>query len=493
MTTFAGNYGRQSKGNTISIASQIKKGQMRCSEKGWEVKCEYTDSVSASEYGTKERDGWAQLVADVTAGTIQVVVLWDASRGDRTMRSWVDFVDLCDRQRVLIHAVKRDRTYEPWKSADRKTLLNDGVEHEHYSRELAENTLRGVEDAAMAGRPHGPVAYGWRRVWNGRKYENGRAIFEWEIDDDQAAVVREIVHAVAKHTPISEIMRNLNYRNIPGPSGGPWSRTTINHVARNRRYLAIRNHKGTEYEAEWPPILTTEAERAAFAQACAVLGAPDRKRSAPGALRHLLSCLADCQVCHGVLNVQPPRDGRMARYRCLEKGHTSIPKDHLDQWVIDLAIARLSQPDARELFAPDTAAEQAARAEVARVERLIAENREAYENDVVDALAYAGKRRKLEPKLATARAKVAELAKGNVLRDLLGDDWATEVVRPRFAALPIAAQREVLRALFVSISVAPTTQRFTRHTPEETRLAAVDSRVTVVWVGEENTMESVVA
>lgn len=479
-----------------SVEDQVAELRSTAEENEWKVEFEYTDKVSASPYATKVREDWPKLLEDIRDGLVDLVICWDVSRLSREMESWPQAVKLCETMRVHIYSRRDERLYRPWVSGDWKTLVDSGVDAEYESRKKSADVRRGVKASAKAGKAHGKEAYGYRRV---DTRVNGVRTWHDEINEEQAAIVREIITKIAKRVPLSQLMRDLNKRGVLSPGGGPWSRTTIAHLV-NVRYIGIRVHKpkgskvATEHKAAWPAIMDTPEERKLFAQAQAVLGEEDRKRSAPGAQRYLLSYLMVCETCDGPVNVQPPRmrDGRMvpARYRCLDFGHLSITVTDADTFIGDVLVCeRLARPDARHLFAPaDSTVEAQAQEELARLESEVEKNKTAYENDVIDADAYGRKRRVLEPKVIAAKAKVAELGKGNELRNLLGDlkegEFTLEVILPRWNQLGVAAKRTVIKTLLSKISLGPSTVTLTRWSTTEERIQAANNRITRKWVEE---------
>ena len=49
----------------------------------------YADpGLSASRFATKDRPEYKRLLADVEAGKLDVVVLWESSRGGRELAAW---------------------------------------------------------------------------------------------------------------------------------------------------------------------------------------------------------------------------------------------------------------------------------------------------------------------------------------------------------------------------------------------------------------------
>src|SRR5438477_13139766 len=107
----AASYGRNSSKIQQAIKGQLAGNRKAAAERAWKIVAELSDGSSASRYATKERDKWAELLALVPS--INVVLLWEASRGDRTLGSWVGFLDLCRANGVLIHATGHGSTYDP--------------------------------------------------------------------------------------------------------------------------------------------------------------------------------------------------------------------------------------------------------------------------------------------------------------------------------------------------------------------------------------------
>lgn len=470
----AGNYGRQSHGNAAPVADQHKKGEVACAKYGWDEAGRYSDLVSASRFGTKARDDWARLKADLTAGKLDIVVMWDLSRGDRTVASWAAFVDQCRELGVLIHATAHERTYDPRIPRDWRTLMDDGVEAGFDSEQKSLVVRRGTAGAAVAGKPHGGAAYGYTRIYD----PHNRKKFK-DVPNEQADVVREIFSRVGQEDPIGHIVDDLNARGIPSPKGVQWKSKTVRLIATNPRYIGIRNHKGELHQGDWEAII---GDRRVFDRAVSVLSAPDRKRSAPGSKRYLLSYFATA-MCGGPLTGRPDKVGRPAHYRCNVDGCVSIHAELLDDYVTRLTLARLAQPYFRALFSqPDDQAKEL-EAEAARLAARLKEARASFASpDGISAVALAGLERALQPQIDETLRRLSGIsAGGTVLQLLAGGEFTAEVAGPRWEALPLAGRRSVVKTVFGSIQVGPPTRTLTRwSTPEERRLSVAE-RTTYEW------------
>ncbi len=478
----AGPYGRQSQGKATSVEDQDRANEAACRERGWHIVWRYSDLVSASRFGTKARGGWDQLVADVVAEKLDVVVLWDTSRGDRTVETWAAFLSRCRERGVLIHATSHQRTYDPRVPRDWRVLMDDGVEAAFESEKKSVDVRRGVAGAALAGKPHGRPGYGYDR-----HYDPGdRSKFQ-DVPNAASAVAREIITRLAKRDPVNLVYRDLNDRGIPAPGGGQWSRKGLKQVAQSVRYIGKRSHRVTGsdrvelYDGTWPAIVDEDV----FWRCQAVLGEEDRKRSAPGRMRFLLSYWATCSVCQAPLNVNAYRPQRRPRYKCGDKGCVGIGMWELDEWVTRLILGRLAKPDARELFTSGGDELKGAEAEVTRLVRQLDEARASYAKTTggISAEALAAKEAAVLPELEKARQRVREARRADAVLDLLGDDdeFTEEIGRPRWDAMSVAARRVVVKSLFKWISVDATDVRLSAHCSDVDRLELAAERVRYEW------------
>ncbi|MGH3758258.1 recombinase family protein [Actinophytocola sp.] len=464
----AGVYARQSHGKQVSLEDQIREAHATCVRESW-TQVAYSDKVSASRFGTKERGDWSQLCVDITAGKLNILVLWASDRGDRTAATWLWFLEQCRKHKVRIYVIRDRHLYDLDVPRDWKSLADSGVDAQHESELKSVDVRRGTAGAAMAGKPHGHVAYGYSRIYDSADRKKFR-----DVPNEHAATARSIIEQVAAEVPLKRIVDRLNDAGVPAPEGGKWTSKTVKKLATRPKYIGLRQHNGQLYPGQWESLVTETL----FRRAGAVLSAPGRQSSPPGATKHLLSYLVSCGKCEAGMNVQPPREGRVARYRCVGKGCTSVEQAHLDTYVTEVVLERLSREDARVVFAPDTAI-------TSRLREVIANAR-----DELEELSARVGRKELtlefaamtEPaireRLNDALAGLKRHAENAALLDLLDSDdlWGT------WRGMPVPARRSVVKALFATISLAESPVRLTRWTSDEDKAAVVAERTTVEWV-----------
>lgn len=329
-------YGRQSGGKAKSIEEQINEGLATARENGWTVTATYRDGRSASRYATKGRDDWPRVLTDIAAGDLDILILWESSRGDRTLTSWSQFLDLCREHGVLIYVCTDERLYDVQRAKDWETLATSGVTSASESDKISQRVKRGQAGAAASGRPsHGRAPYGYIRVYDAT---TGKLTGQ-EPDPDKAPIVREVFARLAKGETLSAVTRDFRERKIPTSTGsGLWFPVRVRTMAQNRAYLGERVYRGETTEGVWPALV--EAEQ--FYAVQRILGGPKRHKTRPGRTRHLLSYIAKCGPCGW------PLSAVQGRYRCARAGCVTIDQAVADDAAEVTILGMLQLPDVYE-------------------------------------------------------------------------------------------------------------------------------------------------
>jgi DNA invertase Pin-like site-specific DNA recombinase len=474
----AGIFSRESKGKTSSIDDQdaenlqaarelgIEPGQLR-----W-----FRDKVSASRFGTRERADWPKVAAAIEAGEINLLILWEISRGDRNLETWVPFVAMCRRAGARIHVTSSAMTYDPRIAAHWRALVDGGVDAAFESEKISERSRRGIRSAVLAGQMAARPPYGYTRVYD----STDRRKFTHEPNED-AAVVREIITRIARRDPIVTITSDLNARGIPSPTGGSWHRKSVRLVGTNLAYVSVRQHHGQEHPGNWPALVDPET----FYAAQNVLNEGNRRSAAPGAHRWLLSYLAT-GPCGGPMRAVPGhrRGGtpRRPRYSCLTDACAGADVEALDEWVTRLVIRRLAEPDARALFERSDEVLAEARGEVARLEAALKAARESYAAGGISEIALGMREKFLIAQLEKAKAKARDSASPAAALLLDVDGFTVEEIQPVWMSLSVAARRAIIKDLVAAIVVQPATTRLSRSSTNELRLLHVAERTVIDWV-----------
>jgi site-specific DNA recombinase len=444
MTTAALAYARNSSNKHRSIARQAKENRAAAEAHGWTLAAdaELSDGTSASRYARKARANWAELVRLLP--TVGVVILWDATRGDRTLSSWIAFLEDCRDLGVRIHATGHNRTYDPRVAQDYRDLAADGVNAGFMTDELSAKMLSAYAEQAQNGRPHSQTTYGFQRVYDPSSGE----LVEQREHPEHAPVVREIVRRIGAGDAVSAVARDLTARDVPTPLGAAkWSTQTVASIAKNKAYIGVRVHQvkragqTQEYPACWP-ALVTEAEHYA---AVRVLSAPQRRtthRPRDGKATTLLGNLITCGTCGKKLAVKRVRGVDV--YRCCP----TVPMAEADELVTALVVYRLSDPivyrQLRHASDGDDRAAVDARAEADRLAGELDGWRQSAIRGETTPASLAAIEAGLSARITEARRRAEGASIPPVIRALV--DPAGDV-RERFETAPLGARRDVVRTL----------------------------------------------
>lgn len=489
----AGIYSRESKDKTKSIDDQAAESLAAVADRGWTIVAQYSDGVSASRFGRKVRLDWRRLLADLDAGALDVVVAWEPSRADRDLETWVTFVSRCRTKGVLVHLTGDDDTLDPRNPSHWHRLITGGVDAAMESEKVSRRVRRGTAAAAAAGRPHGPAPYGYERIIVGEQQTaHGPKPVKEQRRSADAPIVVEIFERIARSDPLSAVVRDLDQRGVPAPKGDRWSRASVSQMIRNVAYLGERRHRSERdgqkpvderYDGVWPGLVDADL----FHRAQAVLDRPDRRRSKPGAARHLLSYLAKAP-CGGKLHVIVGHGGRGDRYVCYGHGCVSVTVAAADEVLTRILCVRLARPDLRDLFAPDDRAIRAARVEAAELRGRLERHYDEAADGRLSAGGLAAMERRLLPLIDAADRRSRPASAPGAMAQLLdAAEFGAAQVRPTWDSLPVAARREVIPPL-AEVVIGKATRRLSRWASEEERLDVAYGQLGASrWVGDDRT------
>jgi len=437
-------YGRVSQARAEqnkSVDDQLAELHRWAEREGWPVVGAYRDDgVSASQYANgKARPGWEQAMAAVTSGTVRALLVWELSRATRDRAVSVALEAACAARGVRIGY--HGRLHDPATADGAFSVGLDSLLAAKESAMTSERVRRSVESRAAAGRPHGSLPYGYRRVLDP---VTGRAISR-EIDPEQGPVVQEIVRRLLAREPADAIATDLNRRGIQTSTGKRWRGGNLAKLALRPTYAGLRTHHGEVLDgvaATWPPIITPAEHH----QLVAMFADPERDKFRNATyVRYLGSGIFHCgrEGCDGRMRVVAQVD-RPSRYDCRECHRVSRYREPVDLLVEETVIERLSWPDALAVLTsieePDT---QNAAAEAAKLSAQIAEARELVTTGGISLADFATFRAKWEPQLADAERRARPHSLPGALVDMAGPD-----ARKRWEDALLTDRRTVVDALF---------------------------------------------
>jgi DNA invertase Pin-like site-specific DNA recombinase len=465
-----------------SVTDQGKENVRTIAAHEWRDAGSYTDNArSASRHATKEREDFERLTEDIVAGKGDVLVVWEISRKERDLAVYVKIRDLCMAEGLNFWMVGGN-LYDLRDKNDRMNLGIQAVQAEWLADSIRDNVKRGIDLAAEAGRPHGKVTYGYRRIYHQRT----KALVRQELDDEpreavavadgavsaysRAGTVKEIFTRVAAGDPLIIIERDLNDRGVPSPENGSsgWSRSSVRKIAMNPAYIGQRVLRGEVVGAgNWPAAIDEDT----YWTCRRLLEDPARTTTRPARAIYLLSYIAKCGECGG------PLSGKWVRrhgwtgltYACLKRQCCAVKMEYLDEYVERIVVKWLTTADVHAALHRPTADRDttAARAEAQRLRTQLEAYKKLAETGDIEPQEYARFAKGLKVSIADAEARAQQAGLPPVLRGRIGRHAARE-----WAALAdsLAVKRDIIREI-LSVELLRTEGDQRRFTPQRARLA----------------------
>jgi site-specific DNA recombinase len=462
-------------GRSRSVEQQNAAGQLAAQRYGWDVVHVYNEpGISASRYARRTRPEWARLMADIKARQLDVIIMWEPSRGSRELEAWAAFLNACRKSGCRIYITDHDKLYNVSKARDWRSLAEDGVDSGYESEKISSRSRRGVADAAERGQPHGRLPYGYMRTY---EHVSGRKPVIYQVPNpDTAPTAQEIITRIAGGDAVSALVSDLARRGISSPTGQPrWARASIARlVLEGVVYIGKRRHNGGPLlDGDWPAIVDPET----YWKAVNILSDPRRLAAAngrggirPGAAKWLLSYIATCAKCGAPLSVQKrPRGGKMEpHYRCSSSagGCAIIPVEFMDKCITAALIRWICiKPGVYEgITRTDDSEARAARDEAdAERARLAGFERKAIAGLISDE-SFARIAGGIEARIAELTDRAEQSAVPTALRELLSSagerselEEREHVISTLWDKMSVSARRHVIMGVVKEMTLLPAT------------------------------------
>lgn len=413
-------------GEGLAVARQRNDCLALCEKRGW-TPTEYVDnSVSASS--RKPRPAYQRMLADIEAGLVDAVVVWDLDRLHRQPAELEQFILLADLRKIALATVTGDADL----ATDNGRL---------YAR--IKGAVARAEVERKSARQKAAHA---QRATQGRPWANRRPF--GFLDDaithhpEEAPVLAGIYTDLLSGMSQLGICRQLNADGWPTTVGNPWRQNALRALILNPRNAGLSTRYGKVIgKAVWEPVVPEETWRAAVGLVTAHPQAGSRPRD------HLLSGLLDCGLCGAHLTTGYVAGVRI--YRCQSCHRIGRNADHLDRYITEFVLAILERPDARDVFAgqePHTKDLQG-QADVLRLR--LEQLADAYADGAVTLPEWKRARDKISASLTGVEAEMSTASTLRVVAPLLAEP------RTRWAELDLDRKRAVIRAC-VQVTVLPT-------------------------------------
>ncbi|BBY43255.1 recombinase family protein [Mycolicibacterium celeriflavum] len=439
-------YLRQSQdrqGDQLGIDRQRQDCQRLITARGWSIAAEFVDNdVSATS--RKPRPQFDAMMRRVDEGDFDVIVARHMDRLLRRVSELESVLERCERHKTYIvtAADSVDTSTDAGRLVAR--ILSSVAQGEVERKGARQRSA--VQQAAEQGR------------WVG-----GRRAFGYEPDgvtvrENEAALIRQGYAAVLAGDSLAEIARCWDAAGFITTQGGPWQRQAVKDVLTNPRNAGMRRHRpqedrrairqnpelGITGRAKWPAIVDETTWRAAVRILC------DPSRRRPNGAKRLLTGVAVCGVCEAPVHGGAAARPGTATYRCTSGRHVSRMADPVDEYVTEVTLDRLTQPDAAQLWTPELADAKALMAEADTLRRRRSDIDQDYADGILSPARFRAMNGRVASRLADVEAQIATAGQSSPLAIV-----AAENVRATWATLSNAQRRGIIASLMTPVLHLP--------------------------------------
>jgi site-specific DNA recombinase len=265
-------------GEALGVARQEQDCRAKAKALGWTVVHVYTDNDVSASSGVA-RPAYDRLMADLEAGTVNAVVVYDLDRLTRKPVELETFIDLADRLKVQLANCSGDTDLAT--SGGRLMARIKGAVARQEAERIAERVKRQKQQRAEDGKPFGSRyrAFGYSRAF--------------EVVEDEATLLRDAFSRVALGESVQSITNEWNTNGILTTAGGRWRRGAVANVLNRPGYAGISTYDGQRVGVTSYPSIIDEATYEAAQQS--MTGKSNVGRNAR---TYLLSGIVTCGKCH---------------------------------------------------------------------------------------------------------------------------------------------------------------------------------------------------
>lgn len=247
-----------------------------------------------------------------------------------------------------------------------------------------------------------------------------------------------------------------------------WNTTSLRRVLLSTRYSGQVSYNGAgvtkdgkEVAGRWPTILAPETQQ----QLADILRDVSRRQQSGTEVKYLLSGLARCGKCGGVLFAtiaNPPSKGRYHVYRC-RACYLTRRMDLVDEVVEGVLLARMAQPDAAALLAPAVDLD-ALRAEAVDIRRRRDDLAALLADGVLSREAVTEQATRLTRRLAEVDERITTALGDSPAAALIGADDVQAV----WKGMDIRSRKRAIDVL-MTVTIEPV-HKGARFSPEQVRI-----------------------
>lgn len=451
-------------GRGLGVARQEADCRRLCEGRGWAVVEVFVDN-DRSAYSGKPRPAYQRMLADMAAGRVGAVVVWDTDRLTRRTMELEEFMAVADRARVELAVVSG--TVDLGSDGGRFVARVLGARAQLESDDKRRRLRRKHEELAAAGKVSGG---GWRPFG----FEPDRRT----VREAEATLVRQGAEYLLAGGSMRSLLRRWEAAGVLTPAGNPWSGTALRRMIGSPRLAGLREHHGVVVgPAEWPAILDGATHRRLKVRLKGTgEGRQNRDR------RYLLTGgLAVCGLCGAALAARPRNDG----VRCLVCapgpglagcGRILVVAQPLEDLVAGAVIEALDGPRLAQALraGQETDSEEAGLLEKiagwqAQLEQAAADHYTAGPDERISLGEFQVARRALQARIDQAKSRLGRNSRRRLLVDLPTGRAALQEAWERG---DVGWRRALVAAVVDRVQVNPAARGGNRFDP---------ARINIIW------------
>ena len=429
-------------GDGLGVRRQISDCEAEAERRGWPVAEVYVDD-DLSAYSGTHRPGYAKLLADITDGTVDAVLVYHLDRLTRRPKELEEFVEVCDAVKLRHVATLQ---------GDVNLGNGDGLLIARIASAVAANesdaksrrVRRKMDEIAQTGIPHG----GSNRPYG---FETDKVT----VRESEAQVIRTLAERLLAGESLTSLARWLNDEGIPTSVGKQWRAQGVRHLLMSPRLAGLRVHRGQVIgPGAWPAIITEQQSERIIAK----LSDPARRTNRT-ARRYLLAGMLRCHRCEAVLLSHPRKDVR--RYVCKSGqglpgcGGVNIDAERVEELITEGVLHRLDTPELAAALNGQLATDEHTAAlsdDIAADEAQLEELATLYGNKEITAAEWSTARKPIDARLTQAKRQLARHSNHRQLDGLIGQGIR---LREQWSGLNLDRQRAIVAVLLDHAIVGP--------------------------------------
>ncbi|MFJ2200818.1 recombinase family protein [Streptomyces violaceusniger] len=335
------------------------------------------EDIGISAFSGVDRPGYLDLLADIAAGRIAIVIVWHADRLTRDVGEGHAFIKLCLKHNVRLFSQQRGGEYSFKRASGRADFISDinaaNKESGVKSERVALARKRQARNGEFGG---GRRRYGWgvetgryRSVCLNPKADIGERVYEdrpildmGKHRPDERDEIRHWKNELLSGVSMAHLLRDLAERGVPTQSETDgrtikrngeqnakprWSGATVVGILTHPRTAGHAVYQGEIIKWNAYPAIITEDERQAL---ITLFSDPGRKTTPGNTPKWLGSLIYECPRCDdGVHSIRRTKKG-VPIYLCRTCRGGRQNAILVDEYVEKVLIERLSRPDIADLI-----------------------------------------------------------------------------------------------------------------------------------------------